>query len=101
MNLEPIDLLGVSVAIFLDVFGLLCFALDFLNPAIGELLSLIPDFIGAIFFTVWSFCKGGRAIITKKRVLKFVGSLVGEILPTGFLPFWTIFILSELRSKKQ
>lgn len=97
--MDPIDVIGLMVAVFLDVFGLLC-----AHPSL-EIFSFIPDVIGFAFFAVWTSIKNKEAnfsiLKSKKSRRKFLMTFVGEAIPfVGMLPFWTIFVISEIRAKK-
>ena len=103
---SPMDMMAVIVAIFLDAIGLIAYLISFLGlSGLGEPISSISDIAGAILFTAWSIYKGGGIISArknKKRITKLILSTIGEsipLLPLGALPFWTIFVVSELRSK--
>jgi len=72
----------LMIAIFLDIFGLICTI-----TVVGEVLSFIPDVIGFIFLGV-----------NKKQAKGFYLSFAGELIPfVGALPFWTIYVMSEIR----
>ena len=128
---SPEGVVMVSLAIMLDIIGIICLILD-LVFGIGEILSFIPDIIGIFFFGFWIFMKSqedktykqARTEITSevaehhrevqaakkafkkgakrasKRGIKFFAAMLGELIPfLGALPFWTIFVVSELRKK--
>lgn len=104
--LSPLNLVGLIVAMLLDIFGLLCLFFDYIfGPFIGEALSLISDFAGAIFFSFWSLVQSGGLVTkksAKKRIMKLIVTFFGETLPfLGALPFWTIFIITEILSKQK
>jgi len=108
---SPINLVGLLVAIFLDLFGVLCLLFNYIfGTLIGEALSAIGDLIGAFFFAIWCSVKSGdvaslksvknKSVKNKKRVIKFLLTFFGEAIPfIGALPFWTIFVLSEILGK--
>ncbi len=87
------------LAIALDIFGILCLLLSALGPVgafLGESLSFIPDIIGFVFLSHFSF----KRMKGKKFLLAFIGELVQFV---GALPFWTFFVLSDYvlsKSKK-
>ncbi len=108
----------------LDLIGVLCLIAD-LAFGIGEILSFIPDIIGIVFFGSWMLIRGQEGGIkdTTKQVsdkkqtmkktqkamkkmakkgtkkgLRFGLSSLGELIPLlGALPFWTIFVILELK----
>jgi len=71
------------IAIFLDIFGLICAI-----TVVGEVLSFIPDVVGFVLLGA-----------TKKQTKNFILSFIGELIPfVGALPFWTIYVISEIKS---
>lgn len=92
-------------AVILDAVGVICLMIDFMNPTIGEAISFICDLVGFFIFSIWSFFKGRglgslQTIKGRKNTVKrFLISFFGETLPfVGALPFWTIFVISEIKS---
>jgi len=87
------------IAILLDLFGLLCFILDFFG--IGIAISFLPDLIGAFTIGLWSLLKGeGTAGIQKglgKRALKYGIAQITELIPFlgDISPSWTILVLTS------
>lgn len=107
MSLNPSSLIGIIAAIGFDVVGIICLAINFIiRPEIGEGLSAISDWAGGIFFTIWSLVRGGGIVTAKSkkqaksRILKLILSFLGETIAyIGSLPFWTIFVLSEIKKE--
>ena len=122
----PEGVLMLFLAGLLDLIGLLCLIAD-LAFGIGEIFSFIPDVIGIIFFGSWMLMRlqasgddvkdmtkqvsdKKQTMETSKKVLKktakkasrkglrFGLASLGELIPLlGALPFWTIFVISELK----
>lgn len=89
----------LSIAIILDLIGLVFFILSFFG--IGIIASWILDIIGLVIFAPWSFFRSGKIPMTKKllRLLKRVLPAVGvELIPfAGDIAFgWTVYVLFEL-----
>lgn len=107
MTLGPTSLIGIIAALGLDVIGIICLILNFVvRPEVGEGLSSISDFAGGVFFTIWSIARGGGIVTAKakkqakSRILKLILSFIGESIPyIGSLPFWTIFVFSEIKKE--
>ncbi len=104
---SPINLVGLLMAVFLDLFGILCLLFNYIfGVLIGEALSTISDLIGIVFFALWCSVKSGgivslKSVKNKKRIVKSLLTFLGETIPfIGALPFWTIFVLSEILSNK-
>lgn len=125
--LSPEGFLVITGAVILDIAGVIC-AILIAALGTGAILSYIPDAIGIISFGFWIFLrhrkekgsvKAGKESIGKvadmaksrKQTMskakgfrigklgKFGFSSLGELIPlVGALPFWTIFVLSELTS---
>jgi uncharacterized membrane protein len=109
------------IAIPLDIAGIIFTILD-IAYGIGEIFSWISDGFGIVIFGIWILIRWQtinqqREMVSKvvekhravrkavkaargfSRGLRFGLAVVGEILPViGFLPFWTWFVWSELRS---
>ncbi len=108
MTLGPSSLIGIIAALGLDVIGIICLVLNFVvRPEVGEGLSSIVDFAGGVFFTIWSITRGGGIVTAKAkkqakgRILKLILSFFGETIAyIGSLPFWTIFIFSEIKGEE-
>lgn len=97
------------VAITLDLFGVICLIITLtIGLEIGEMLSLVPDYMGLIIiggFELYSrrraFFKKAKGMqkgagVVKKKGFKFFGSFVGELLPLiGAMPFWTIYVITS------
>ena len=121
---SPEGVLMMTVAIGLDIFGLICLIFNIFF-GLGEIPSWISDGIGIIFFGFWLLIRSQtlareRELVEKVmekrmaiariartvkmgrilgRKLRFGIALLGEILPLiGALPFWTWFVYSELKS---
>jgi len=86
--MSPKKLIDLVVALLLDAFGFLCLLLDlsfFLAP-VGEVLSFISDFIGALYFKLLSPSQGK----------KFWLFWILELIPfSGSFFWWTIYVLSR------
>jgi hypothetical protein len=128
---SPEGVTMVSLAVMLDILGILCLIL-WLAAGVGGILSYIPDIIGIFFFGFWMFMRSQedktyketrtevagevaehhRKVQTAKKVFKkgakragkrgfrFLLAMLGELIPLlGALPFWTMFVVSELREK--
>ena len=128
---SPEGVVMVSLAVMLDILGILCLIL-WLAFGIGGILSYIPDMIGIFFFGFWMLMRSQenktykeargevagevaehhRKVQTAKKAfkkgakrasksgLKFFAAMIGELIPLlGALPFWTIFVVSELKEK--
>ncbi len=110
----------------LDLFGVIC-AILIAAFGIGAILSYIPDVIGILFLGGWLLSRP-RSEVTQevaqhrveqeikikkakektaekmakkgaKRGLRFALATLGELIPViGALPFWTIFVYSELKN---
>ena len=113
----------IGVALFLDALGIICTLISLVTAGTGEVLSLIPDGIGILFFAVLLSFKGQgkpREVVVKtkekiemrKKAMgavrkglrghwgKFGLASLGELAPfLGALPFWTIFAISELKNE--
>jgi len=118
-------ILMLIFAIVLDAFGILCSIISLMGfVEIGEFLSFIPDVVGFIVFGMWMWISGEsqtlswqtirskrkKALGIKKKMPKlkpkklkrrFFFSFLGELLPTGFLPIWTWFVWSAIKSQDQ
>jgi hypothetical protein len=98
---SPLGASMILIALLLDLFGLFCLALDLAGDSdLGESLSIIPDILGAILLGGFSFLGQKRRTrkILKKRGGKFLLTFLGELTPfLGGLPFWTIYVYSELK----
>ena len=90
--------LGFLMAIPLDVASIGCSILTYVIGFSGELFNLIFDLIGVGFFIPWSAIKNKdfRVWRNKKLLRKIGGVAVGKALPIP-LPFWTIYVITELR----
>jgi hypothetical protein len=95
LSFSPETLFMLPLAAIIDLVGiaLLCVGLDDCG---------VTDVIGTTLIGGWLVLRKGVNIkITKrdkKRILKFGGSLLGEIIPyLGALPFWTILVLGTLK----
>jgi hypothetical protein len=119
--LSPEAAVMLSVAIVLDIAGIIFTILDLLF-GIGEIFSWISDGIGIAIFGLWLLMRPKRVTKTKEvvarvaerrrtisraveaikkmgRGTRFAISVVGEVLPlVGTLPFWTWMVWSELKS---
>jgi hypothetical protein len=128
---SPEGVTMVSLAVMLDILGIICLIL-WLAAGIGGILSYIPDIIGIFFFGFWMVMRSQeektyketrtevagevaehhRKVQTAKKALKkgakraskrgfkFLLAMLGELIPLlGALPFWTMFVVSELREK--
>ncbi len=117
---SPEAILVISVAVLLDIAGILC-AILIPVLGIGVILSFIPDIVGILFFGAWMLFRGqgtegikqeiGERVDQKRKLKKAAKGLkkgmkfgkfglatLGELIPVvGALPFWTIFVLLELR----
>ena len=89
----------LSLAIILDLIGLVFFVLSFF--IVGIPASWILDVIGFAIFAPWSFFRSGKIPVTKKllRLSKRVLPAFGlELIPfVGDVVFsWTVYVLFEL-----
>jgi hypothetical protein len=111
----------IFVAIPLDIAGIIFTILD-IAYGVGEIPSWISDGFGIFFFGLWLLFRWQTAtrqrvmvetVVEKRRTVKravraarrigrglrFSIAVIGEVLPViGFLPFWSWFVWSELRS---
>ncbi len=125
--ISPEAVIMITIAIFLDIFGILCAVLIAVF-GIGAILSYIPDFMGIVIFGTWAFMRnqtkgasGGmeeaKSKIAKKKKKELtktagkgskaitkalgrigLGALI-EIIPViGAAPGWTIVVILELKS---
>ncbi len=99
-------ILMLSIAIILDLLGLILFILSFF--IVGIPLSFILDIIGLVVIGGWMFLRSGKIKMTKKaakvsqKILKRLGlAFVGEVIPFfGDIAFcWTLVVFLELRAK--
>lgn len=121
---SPEGILMLFLAGLLDLIGILCLIAD-LAFGIGEIFSFIPDAIGIVFFGFWMLIRSqesdfknmAKQVSDKKQAMKktnqvmkktakkgakkgtrFALSSLGELIPfLGALPFWTIFVILELK----
>lgn len=123
---SPEGVLMLFLAGLLDLIGGICLIAD-LAFGIGEILSFIPDAIGIVFFGFWMLMRSQasgndvkdmtKQVSDKKQTMKktkkalkktakkaskkglrFGLASLGELIPLlGALPFWTIFVISELK----
>lgn len=104
--LGPEAVLMFFIAILLDLFGLLCLALNFFF-GIGEILSFIPDFLGLFIIGGWMLIRSG--IITETKGVKKMGTKIFKRLGLSFLvelipvvgnvaPCWTLAVYFELKN---
>lgn len=108
MTVNPSSIIGIIAALGLDIVGIICLMFNFIvRPEVGEGLSFISDFVGAVFFTMWSLTRGGGIITAKSkkqaksRILKLILSYIGETIAyIGSMPFWTIFVFSEIKKEQ-
>ena len=113
----------IGVALFLDALGIICTLISLVTAGTGEVLSLIPDGIGILFFALLLSFEGEEkpkevVVETKEKIRmrkkvtgaigrglrsrwgKFGLTALGELTPfLGALPFWTIFAISELKNE--
>ena len=81
---SPAAIIKLIIAIFLDIVGLICAI-----TIVGEIFSFILDILGFILLGA-----------TKKQTKNFILSFIGELIPfVGALPFWTFYVISEIRSE--
>ncbi len=107
-----ISLYGIilfSMAIVLDLVGLIIFVLSFFG--IGIPISYILDIIGVVFIGGLMFLSpSGGVVLSKgankltKKIAKKIGkklglSFIGELIPFvgDFAPFWTIAVYYHLK----
>lgn len=104
---SPEGALIVLVAVILDVTGMIiggvALIVALFSGGVGELIdafSLVPDVVGLATIGLWSwFRMEGSGF--KGKLWKFAKRpglvTVGEVLPTGILPLWTIYVFMKLR----
>ncbi|MCK4355237.1 hypothetical protein KAW43_02760 [Candidatus Parcubacteria bacterium] len=69
------------------------------KQARGEVASAVAEHKRKVQAAKKAFKKGAKR--AGKRGFKFLFAMVGELIPLlGALPFWTIFVLLELRGDK-
>jgi len=93
-------IMRLLIAIMLDVFGIICGALSAMGLAgipalilVAEILSFIPDALGFAFLNPKMGLSGSKKLkgsISKKANKRFIITFILELLPSGFLPVWTI-----------
>jgi|AntAceMinimDraft_16_1070373.scaffolds.fasta_scaffold00705_4 hypothetical protein len=72
------------IAMSLDFAGLVCAV-----SVVGEIFSPIVDVLGFILLGA-----------SRKKTKNFVLSSIGESIPfVGALPFWTMYVRSEIKSE--
>ena len=107
--LSPEALLVLTLAVILDLVGLILFFLSFIG--IGIPLSFILDIIGLVLIGSWMFFRTGHITTTKKaekiikkggrKLLKRLGlAFLGEIIPFfgDIAPCWTLAVYFELKN---
>ena len=68
------------------------------NQARTEITSEVAEHHREVQAAKKAFKKGAKR--ASKRGIKFFVAMLGELIPfLGALPFWTIFVVSELRKK--
>jgi len=111
--LTPEGTVMLSLAVMLDIFGVLCLIMDVFF-GLGEIPSWISGAVGIIFIGGWMLFRSGRMAVpgrAKKRVgrglrkvfqgkwKRFLTPILGEVTPViGGLPFWTLAVYYELTS---
>ena len=81
---SPAGIMKLIIAIFLDIFGLICAI-----TVVGEVFSFILDILGFVLLGA-----------TRKQTKGFWLTFIGELIPfVGALPFWTLYVISEIRSE--
>lgn len=95
---SPMGFLILSWALFLDLLGLVG-----LIPALGQILSIIPDILGILTLGIYEWRHGGNIPLTKKFMRFFMkrggARFFFELLPiVGILPIWTVYVYKKSRS---
>ncbi|MDX1535319.1 MAG: hypothetical protein R3346_00965 [Candidatus Spechtbacterales bacterium] len=95
---SPMGFLVLSWALFLDILGLVG-----LIPALGQVLSIIPDILGILTLGIYEWRQGGNLPLTKKFMRFFTkrggARFFFELLPVvGILPIWTVYVYKKSRS---
>jgi hypothetical protein len=99
MNNWGLAYLGIAMGIILDVYGMICVGIDKMHIALGEMMSLIGDGVGMIFFAAWTAIMAGgigslKNFKNKGMMQQFLMTSVLELVPViGGLPFWTIYAI--------
>ena len=99
-------ILMLSIAVILDLIGVILFILSLLG--VGIPLSFILDITGLAIIGTWTLVRSGRVGATRRTARIFQKSLgrlglgfLGEVIPLfGDIAFcWTLVVYLELRSK--
>lgn len=97
--LSPEGVLMMTIAIILDLVGLMMLILSFVG--VGIPFSFILDAIGIIFIGGWVlFFRSGKGVITKGAAKRLGLGTLGELIPFvgDLLPCWTLIVYFELKS---
>jgi len=101
--LSPEGIIIMTIAVLLDLAGLICLILSFLG--VGVPASWILDLVGFLIIGCWIFFRSGTISTTKKAagllqksLKKFGLAFLGELIPFfgDFAFCWTLVVYLEL-----
>lgn len=93
--------LMITVAALIDITQFLLVLIPFVGWLLGMVLSILTSFL----FGIW-FSHHGVSLMSSKRVLGFLGTMLGEWIPfIDAAPFWTCLVaftvIQEWRSSEE
>jgi len=78
----------IAIAVLVDITQFLLVLIPFVGWLLGMVLSIVASFL----FGIW-FSHHGVSLMSSKRVLGFLGTMVGEWIPfISAAPFWTCLV---------
>ena len=93
--------LMIAVAVAVDLVQFLLVLIPFIGWLFGMMISVIASFL----FGIW-FSHHGVSLMSSKRVLGFLGTMLGEWIPfIGGVPLWSCLVaftvIQEWRSSEE